>query len=373
MDLARELLGELAFVLGVVVEAPRGRRAVGSETLQLAEDVLKRRVVRFGFDPFLKGGHRFGRSCEDVRVVRAGGIERANDVCLGLRILCEHLEALGDDPAPGGAERGGQRRLGGERLDAFRGLGQPPVWVRQRVHEPVQLEHHLGDPVVVASPVHVDEIPKALRDRSAALGVIELREECLQGLAPEQVGLVRVEELHVRVEVDPVEPAANELVAEGVDGRNRRRVEEYPLPAEPAVARIVLQPLRGRAPDAGAHLGRGGLSERDDEQTVHFTSRLRLADKVRAAFGQHVRLAGAGRGGDEEAAPGRPNGLLLRGRQLRAFSHRTPPMRRRAPPARRSCVESIPTGAGGGCRTRSGKTPRRGRRRKAACAPARRG
>ena len=130
---------------------------------------------------------------------------------------------------------------------------------------------------------------------------------------------------------------AQELMAEGVDGRDVRDGEEPQLPGQRRVVAPLAQPLGECPPDARAHLERGRFGKGDGEQTGERRRLFRIRQGGDDARRQDGGLTGAGGGRQKHRAVATFDRRLLRGRVVHLSFLSRCGGRVRSPPTR-SCL-----------------------------------
>ena len=113
---------------------------------------------------------------------------------------------------------------------------------------------------------------------------------------------------------------AQQVQTEGIDGADGRALQQHPLAAQRAIARLCLTAAEQRLPDAGAELCGGGVGEGDDEEPVGVHGMFRVGDEPDSPLGQNSRFAAARRRAHQQRAAPVLDGGPLGGGPL-GFTH----------------------------------------------------
>jgi len=195
-------------------------------------------------------------------------------------------------------------RLGGDLAQLVDGVGERRVGIGGKPERATRRAEALEDGRQHALQASGSVCGEQTKMLGLARGR-EARQRGVEGLGSEHAGLALVEHTEAWIEAGLERMAAEQPVAEAVDGRDPSAVE---LPRQ-------VEPVEGAQPlaDAATQLACRPLCVRDDEDRVDVEAA--LAHRLDEALDEHGRLAGARSRGDED-----DTGLLDRGKLLLARS-----------------------------------------------------
>ena len=143
-----------------------------------------------------------------------------------------------------------------------------------------------------------------------------LREgRCPQGFHTAGVGGGKV-----RRDVQRLEMLVEQIEAERINGADGGPLQQHPLAAEGAVARLCLAAPEQCLPDAGPQLGGSRVGKGNDEEAVGVHGVVRVRDEPDGALGQDSGLAAARRRAHQQCTAPVFHGGALGGRPF-GFAH----------------------------------------------------
>ena len=183
--------------------------------------------------------------------------------------------------------------------------GKPLFRIRLRLKLRIKLQHQLGKPAVVAP--RAEGIGKQRSAVAVCERIVKSVEHTAERAPAQQLGIRLVKHAKVRTQGVPVLILAEQMAvftqkarAEGIHRLNVRTVHAQHLALQTRVRRIVFQPFGERPGNFAAQLRRGGAGIGDNQKVIEVGAV--PFDIGEQALNKHLRLAGAGCRGDQQAS-----------------------------------------------------------------------